>query len=221
MKEISSAVHRAINNYQLTSTSKLLKRLNHNNEARIIANLTRKHQSKHLMELILKRDYYTNKINELLNSAGEQTDPTLIEDDFEADYYLAKRFLKVPENVAQVKAIIAKHKQFQDDMAKEHEKILEEYKTKVPHINGLAKLKAMNASNEASRQHAKTLALSQLYQKVASRQRELSRESEAMLRELKVPFFCLDESLSMDADVVSRNKEYVIQSLYKLVQSGS
>lgn len=218
-KDISPEVHRAIKNYQLTSNSKLLKRLNHKNASVIISNLQRKHQEKHLLELIHKRDYYNNKLNELLNSAGEQSDPKLIEDDFEAEYYLARRFSKDPDNVNQVKAIIAKHKQFQQDMAKEHEHILSEFNAKQSKTNGLAKLKAMNASQEASRLQAKEVALRNLYLKAANRQSELARESEAMLRELKVPFFCMDESISIDDVQHSKNKAHMIDSLYKLCES--
>ncbi|SGZ54310.1 CIC11C00000001021 [Sungouiella intermedia] len=219
MKDVSSAVHRTINNYQLTSQSKLLKRLNQKNEARIVANLHKRHQDRHLMELIQKRDYYTNKIHELLNGAGEQPNPALIVDDYEADYYLAKRFVKVPENVDQVRAIIAKHKQFQDEMAEEHTRILREYELKGLKLNGLAKLKAHNASSEAKRENGRNLALDGLYQRIATRQRKLSEESEAMLRELKVPFFCIDESISMDVESLLKNKKYVLNTLYKLVQS--
>lgn len=218
MKDISSAVHRTIHNYQLTSQSKLLKRLTPRNETRIVANLNKRHQERHLIELIQKRDYYNNKIHELLNGAGEQLDPTLIEDDYEAEYYLAKRFVKVPENVDQVRAIIAKHIQFQDEMANEHAMILREYDLKAPTMNGLAKLKAANASNEAKREKTRNMAIEALVQKVSDRQRELSIESQAMLRQLRVPFFCIDETISMDADKVLKNKENVVNLLYKLVE---
>lgn len=218
MKDVSSAVHRTIHNYQLTSQSKLLKRLTPKNGARIVANLNKRHQSRQLMELIQKRDYYNNKIYELLNGAGEQPDPTLIEDDYEAEYYLVNRFFKDPEKVDQVRAIIAKHNHFQDEMAEEHAKILREYELKAPTMNGLAKLKAANAASEAKRESSRNMALRALVQNVANRQRELSRESEAMLRELRVPFFCLDENISMDADKVLKNKEHILNSLYKLVQ---
>lgn len=218
MKEVSSAVHRAIQNYQLTSNSKQLKRLNHKNEARIVANLKRKHQDRHLIELIQKRDHYNNKINELLNNAAEQSDPSLIEDDYEADYYLAKRFIRVPENVDQVRAIIEKHKVFQDDASQEYQQIMGKYEHKPHAANGLAKLKAKNASDQANRQDAKDKALSSLYEKVAYKQRALAQESEAMLRQLQVPIFCMQNGVCSDEDKIQRNKEHVIETLSKLVQ---
>lgn len=212
-------MHRAIQHYQLNSNSKLLRRLNVKNEKRIVANLAKRHQAKHLVELLLKRDHYTNKINELLNSAGEETDPKLIEDEYEAEYYLTRRFSRMSESMGQVKALISKHMEFQDEMAREHEKILQQYKSKQPAANGLAKLKAMNAVGEASRQAAKSAALNQLYERVSRNQQKLAQESDAMLRQMGVPFFCLETTIAIDENQLKRGKEQALDTLYKLVEA--
>lgn len=218
-KDLSSVVHRAVSHYQLTSSSKLLKRLNVKNERRIVGNLTKRKQEKQLIELLHKRDYYNNKINELLNHAAEETDPKLIDDEDEAEFYLSKRFLKDKEKLHQVKTIILNHIAFHEESTREHEKIVKDFQQKQPAANGLSKLKAMNNASEKSWLVAKEKALKEFYERIYEKQKRLASASEFMLRQLGVPFFCLDNDLEIEKEQLKQSKEHILATLHKLVKT--
>lgn len=217
-KDLSSVVHRAVLHYQLTSSSKLLRRLNVKNERRIVSNLTKRKQEKQLIDLLHKRDYYNNKINELLNHAAEETDPKLIDDEDEAEFYLARRFLKDKEKLHQTKTIILNHNAFQEESSREYEKIVNEFQLKQPAANGLSKLRAMNNASEKSWLVAKEKALKEFYERIYEKQKRLASESESMLRQLGVPFFCFDNDLQIEEEQLKQSKERILATLYKLVK---
>lgn len=208
-------MHHTISNYQVTSRSKQFRRLTPKNEHRISKNIVDKNQTKHLLELINKRDYYANKIHELLNNAGEQLDPSLIDDDAEAEYYLAKRFMRVPEKADQVRSIIDKHKRFQEEMARQHEQLVKKH-GEMSKTKGLAKLGALNADLDKSKKSATQRDLKNLYEKISDEQKRYSAESDAMLRLLGVPFFALKGDM-YGSEELTKHKEYVLRVLQKLL----
>ncbi|EEQ38017.1 hypothetical protein EJF18_20925 [Clavispora lusitaniae] len=210
MKHVSSAVHHTIQNYQLTSKSKSYRRLTPKNEKKIAETIVSNNQAKQLMELINKRDYYTKRIYELLNSAGEETDPRLIDDLSEAEHYLERRFTRQVEKMDQVKALIEKHLRFQKEKTAEHKAILEKYADKGQSYQGLSKLKKLNSNAERDRSVAKEKELASFYKEVMQMQKRYAAESQAMLCELQVPFFAGGNK----TDVAKQ--EHVLQVLYKL-----
>lgn len=210
MKQLTSAVHNTISNYQLTSRSKRYRRLKPKNERAIVDGLVKKDRAKLFMELIHKRDYYTNKIHEMLNSAGEQLDPSLIDDDADAEHYIAKVFMSSPEKVEQVRSLIGKHIQSQHEWAAQLEGIEKKHEQKSPKYKGLLKFAGMNTESETKRVQQKERELHELYQQVARQQQELAREATGMLRVLEVPFF-------VGPEPAQEHREHVLDVLYKLV----
>lgn len=212
MKQVSSAVHHTINNYQLTSKSKQFRRLTPKNEDRISQNIIHKNQKKQLLDLIHKRDYYANKIHELLNNAGEVSDPKLIDDDTEAELYLI-RFMKVPENVEQIKSLVEKHKRFQEEMTRQKETIMKKHTKSA--TSGLAKLASVTSDIETSRREAMERELAQLHEQIYREQLKYSSESESVLRLLGVPFFVLDKEVYGMVE----HKQRMLSMLQKLVEN--
>lgn len=213
MKHLASAVHNTIANYQLTSKSKLFHRLKPKHEKRIVDDLVKNDKAKQLLELIHKRDYYNKKIYELLNTAAEELDPKLIVDETDAEEYLKKIFMQLPEKVQQVESLIKKHTEFQVGAKERYEIIQKKHLADSPKYKGLSKFASMNANSQLKKMQALNSEMRALTSEVSSRQKVLAKESEAMLRILEVPFFTLESEL---ADL-ERKKVFVLGVLSRLI----
>lgn len=189
MKNIESAVKNTISNYQATSKLKLFRRLRPQNSKKITNSIIKDGNADHLMDLIKKRDYYTGKIHELLNSAGEESDPKLIASRSEAEHYICKRILKDRHKVASIRSLMEKHKRFQEGYRVEQEQIMKKNSDDSSSYTGLEKLGAMKAQLKAKKQLANDTELREMYLRAAVKQRELSLESSRTLKSLGVPFF--------------------------------
>ncbi|KAM9922532.1 hypothetical protein OXX59_005762 [Metschnikowia pulcherrima] len=212
-KQVNSAVNHAISNYQLTSKSKSLRRLSPANSDKIATALIDKKQDRQLMEYIKKRDYYTKKINELLNDCGEETNPRLIQDEAEAEHFIRKRLLRDHAKVQQIKRLIEKHASFQRKAAHEQEQIIRRHQGNRS-ISGLKKLGSMNAATEQKQKAARDTELHEFYGRLLRQQKSFSDESEHMLRQLDVPFFC---SIVEDAPEAQTHKSFVLDLLLKIL----
>lgn len=229
MKHVSAQVHQTIVNYQLTSKSKGFRRLTPKHEKKIVETILQTHQSKQLMELIGKRDYYNKKIYELLNSSGEEVDPLRIEDLAEAEHHIERRFMRQVEKVDQVKSLIEKHTRFYQDIELRKNALLAKYTSRQSYY-GLSKLKTLNSHSERDRERAKAKELDEFYHEVMQKQKAYAVESAAMLNQLQVPFFAGRSNKQADNDKDDRgdkekedrvdkekdDKEHVLQLLYKL-----
>lgn len=215
MKLVSQAVHQTIHNYQLTSKSKLFKRLTLNNETRISKKIVLTKQEEKLLKLISQRDHYSKKIFELLNKAGEPTDPRAITTEEDAEYYLKNIFPKYTEGVQQVRSISEKHEQFQTRIAEQRRDILKKHEKKKTGTSSLAKLEALNAVDEAKRLQALEKELHEFFEEIRREQKGLSRESERMLGSLGIPFFVLAAKNQED---LLKKKEFALRVLKDVVR---
>lgn len=207
MKHISAQVHQTIENYQLTSKSKRFRWLTPKHEKKIVETIEKNHQSKQLMELINKRDYYSKKIYEMLDSAGEELDPLRIDELAEAEHHLERRFMRQVEKADQVRSLIEKHTRFYQENERRQNEIMVKYASSQSYP-GLSKLKTLNSHAERDRELAKTRELSELHREMMQQQKAYAAESAAMLKQLQVPFFTGKED--------KHNQEHVLQLLYKL-----
>lgn len=211
IKQVKSAVHHVISNYQLTSKSRLLHRLRDANVDRISKVILERKHDKHLFELLKKRDYYTKKIHELLSDSGEQSDPRLIIDEAEAEHYIRSQLLKDSKRRHEIKALIRKHKNFQESAANEQSQLFHRFRGKKSPINGLKKLGSVNVANEAKADAEKKSEMTKFYTKLLQKQNDFCLESEALLRNLDVPFFNL---VTDNNHITQGNKAFVLNFLY-------
>lgn len=201
MKDIEPAVAHAIQTYQQTSRLKLHRRLLPENTKVISDAVVQNGEAELLISLMKKRDHYTARIHELLNNAGEQTDPGLIDDRAEAEHYITKRVLKDSHKVASIRALIEKHARFQDQYKEELLRVEQVSQPKKQVLKGLAKLSAMKDLLAAKEVLRRESALQELYQKAAATQRALGEESVRTLRTLGVPFFAATGEVPEDDKV--------------------
>lgn len=215
MKLISQAVHQTIHNYQLTSKSKLFKRLTLNNEDRISKKIVLSKQEEKLLKLISQRDHYCKKIYELLNRAGEPNDPRAISTEEDAEYYLKNIFPKHSESVQQVRSITQKHEQFQTRIAEQRRDILKKHEKRKTGTSSLAKLESLNAVDEAKRVQVMEKELQEFFEEIRGEQNELTRESERMLSSLGIPFFV---PAAKNLEGLLEKKEFALRVLNDVVR---
>lgn len=219
MKDLRPAIHHQIKHYEISSKSKSLFRLKKKNEERIVQAISQKKQEKSLLELILKRDRLDRKINELLNKVAEQTSPSEITDFDEAKSYLERYLLKEHEKSDQILSLIEKHRRFQISATDRRDKIIEEYRpSSLKKLLGLSKLDQMNKLENSRKETDFQQKLQSHYETVADSQRKLSVESEAMLRQLGVPFFAIEkERLQMESIEIKTLKSRILKHLMEVL----
>lgn len=209
MNDLRSAVHHQIKCYELTSKSKSLFRLKSKNESRICKSISDRRQDKIILELILKRNRLDRKINEMLNEAAEQKDPSKIIDLDEAKSFINRYLLRQKEKSEQISSLIDKHKRFQRDAVQQKNVILGDHEKLSPKkISGLTKLSQLNATEKSRLDEELKKRLQSHYEMIADRQRQLSQESDAMLLELGVPFFVENSQF----DHLSHNEVAVLKT---------
>lgn len=220
MKELRPAVHHQIKQYEISSKSKSLFRLKKKNEDRIIRAILKKRKEKPILELILKRDRLDRKINELLNEVAEQTSPSEITDFDEAKSYLEHYLLKEHEKSDQILSLIEKHRRFQISATDRRDKIIEEYRpSSTKRFLGLSKLDQMEKQENSRKEGDFQQKLKSHYETVADSQRKLSVESEAMLRQLGVPFFAIEEDkVQMDSTEMKNLKSRILKHLMNMLK---
>lgn len=196
-RQVRSVVHNAIREYELVSRLKLRRRLCAKNESRIAKLVQETGHHKQLLEIAQKREYYTNKLLDLLEAAGAETDAQAIDNRDDAEWFIRRRFARTPE-AAQVKVMIKKHERFQESAAEQHKQILLRY--------GLAKFAA-----------DKDRALAAFFAEQAAMQRKYAEESVDLLRQAKVPFFCEMSSSGDREAALLEDQVFVLDLLQRVL----
>lgn len=175
-----------------------------------------KKQHHQLLDIIQKRDYYNNKLYDLLDKAAEQTDPNEILDVHEASHFIKKRLMKDKNAVDRVKALIDKHVRFQKDMAMRQQEIRSRYEDSAVSSVGLSKLKLIGEGDKRRKALELERELKDFYMNIAEEQTKQFEESESALRLLGVPFFVLaDDDSRLSLEDLAHHKKKVLSSLQK------
>ncbi|CCE86330.1 Piso0_004813 [Millerozyma farinosa CBS 7064] len=215
-EKLKAAIHNAIWIYEQSSKSKKYQRIAIGNESKITKSVL-KYNRKNFIDLLSKRDYYSSKINKLLNEAvtdsdivpdhkkdaqGTKLEPKYIANRFHASRYLETIILNDSSKKERIRALITKHFDLQSHLKELRENIIAKYKsTNDPKTKSILK-EELNKWEEKAIYNLKNYAI----------------ETNEVMTDLKVPFFYIDPDYSypdLDSDkiyLLDLMKEKVITS---------
>lgn len=219
-EKLKAAIHNAIWIYEQSSKSKKYQRITIGNENKITKSVL-KYNRKNFIDLLSKRDYYSSKINKLLNEAitdsdivpnhnkdvqGIKLEPRYIANRFHAMRYLETVILNDSSKKERIRALITKHFDLQSHLKELRENTLAKYKlTNDPKTKSILK-EELNKWEEKAIYNLKNYSI----------------ETNEVMTDLKVPFFYIDPDYvypDLDSDkiyLLNLMKEKIITSEHQL-----
>lgn len=229
--QIREGIHECIRQYQLTSRSRSLKRLNVTNET-LIANHVLSNEREKFWELYGKKEYYNTKILKLLNGALKDSGTPLEDNssllDIDARYinnrslakeYVQQRIMPDKTKNAEIRALITKHfalqKAYMGKRRSLEERLqaldtdISEPSSKISIINAQSKKRKITNEKIILKKEIEELDINM----IADMKRYVD-ETERIFKDLEVPFFCIDERYTYEN--LEIDKKYLLDLLVSL-----
>lgn len=213
---LKTAIHESVAQYNRISKSKTLNHLVPQNERRMLEliNRDKKIQSE-LQDTLSKKDYYTGKMNKLLNSLIDKNGPGTFKDAegetlnsevvpldsrFICNRHHAKAFIEkdLPQLIQnEIKKTIARHFEFQ-----------KYYEDKRKELAGDATYNEEQLKDE----------LDKLDNEVFTRQKVYEKESVSVLKKLNIPFFNLAKG--WEYPDLESDKAYILDLIVEVLETS-